>query len=34
VLFPVGYPAPGVTVPDLVRKPLEEIASWIGPERR
>jgi hypothetical protein len=22
---PVGYPAPGCTVPDLVRKPLDEI---------
>ena len=25
VLIPVGYPASGCTVPDLVRKPLEEI---------
>lgn len=25
VLFPVGYPAPGCRVPDLVRKPLDEI---------
>lgn len=25
VLVPVGYPAPGCTVPDLVRKPLDEI---------
>ena len=24
VLIPVGYPAAGATVPDLVRKPLEE----------
>ena len=26
VLIPVGYPATGTVVPDLVRKPLEEIA--------
>ena len=25
VLIPVGYPAPGCTVPDLLRKPLDEI---------
>ena len=25
VLIPVGYPAPGCLVPDLVRKPLAEI---------
>jgi iodotyrosine deiodinase len=25
VLIPVGYPAPGVRVPDIVKKPLEEI---------
>jgi hypothetical protein len=24
ILFPVGYPAPGCEVPDLVRKPLDE----------
>jgi len=24
ILFPVGYPAPGCSVPDLVRKPLNE----------
>jgi iodotyrosine deiodinase len=28
LLMPVGYPAPGATVPDLRRKPLEEIAVW------
>jgi nitroreductase len=28
VLVPVGYPAPGCTVPDLERKPLEEIAEF------
>jgi nitroreductase len=28
ILFPVGYPADGAEVPDLVRKPLEEIAVW------
>ena len=31
VLLPVGYPAEGCTVPDLVRKPLDEIRSWVGP---
>lgn len=25
VLFPVGYPLPGVRVPDLARKPLEDV---------
>ena len=28
ILFPVGYPADGVQVPDLTRKPLEEVAIW------
>ena len=28
VLFPVGYPAPDATVPDLARKPLDEVAVW------
>ncbi len=28
ILFPVGYPAPGATVPNLRRKSLEEIAIW------
>jgi hypothetical protein len=27
VLIPVGYPAAGCTVPDLERKPLEEILT-------
>lgn len=27
-VIPVGYPAEGCTVPDLTRKPLEEIAVW------
>ena len=31
VLMPVGYPAEECTVPDLVRKPLAEIASFLGP---
>lgn len=29
ILFPVGYPAEDATVPDLQRKPLEEVAVWI-----
>lgn len=28
LLMPVGYPAPGARVPDLTRKPLDEIAVW------
>jgi nitroreductase len=28
ILFPVGYPAPGATVPDLVRKRLSEVMKW------
>ena len=28
VLFPVGYPAAGASVPDLRRKSLDEIAVW------
>jgi len=28
LLIPVGYPADGVTVPDLKRKDLEEISKW------
>lgn len=28
ILFPIGFPAPGVKVPDLRRKSLEEVAVW------
>ncbi len=28
LVMPVGYPAPGARVPDLARKPVEEIAIW------
>jgi nitroreductase len=28
MLFPVGYPAADAQVPDLTRKPLDEIARW------
>lgn len=28
LLIPVGYPAPDAEVPDLRRKPLEEIMAW------
>lgn len=28
LLMPVGYPAPDARVPDLQRKPLDEIAVW------
>lgn len=28
ILFPVGYPADDATVPDLDRKPLDDIVQW------
>jgi len=28
ILFPIGYPAEGCQVPDIQRKPLEEVAIW------
>jgi len=30
VLFPIGYPEPGCLVPDLRRKPLDEIMTVVG----
>lgn len=30
VLFPVGYPLPGVKVPDLERKPLDDVLVRVG----
>ncbi|RDV16464.1 nitroreductase family protein [Pontibacter diazotrophicus] len=32
LLLPVGYPAAEVKVPDLKRKPLEEVTVWYGPK--
>lgn len=29
LLIPVGYPAPGVTVPDIRRKSLDEVREWV-----
>ncbi len=29
ILFPVGYPAADALVPDLRRKPLDEVATWV-----
>jgi iodotyrosine deiodinase len=29
LLLPVGYPAPGCPVPDIHRKPLDQIAVWV-----
>ena len=29
ILFPVGYPAPDAQVPDIQRKPLDEVAVWL-----
>lgn len=35
ILFPVGYPAPDATVPDLRRKSLDEVSTWhVTPEDR
>jgi nitroreductase len=31
VLLPVGYPADGCQVPDLRRKELAEVSTWLGP---
>jgi iodotyrosine deiodinase len=28
ILFPVGYPAPGCSVPDITKKPLEDVVTW------
>lgn len=28
LLIPVGYPAEGATVPNISRKPLEEVSAW------
>ncbi len=28
ILFPVGYPAEGALVPDIHRKPLDEVSVW------
>jgi iodotyrosine deiodinase len=28
ILFPVGFPAPDATVPELVRKPLHRVSAW------
>lgn len=28
LLIPVGYPAPDATVPDLIRKPSEQVIEW------
>ena len=28
VMFPIGFPADDAKVPDLRRKPLEEVAVW------
>ncbi len=28
ILFPVGYPAPDCTVPDISKKPLEDVVTW------
>lgn len=29
LLLPVGYPADGTSVPDLARKPLDEVSVWM-----
>jgi len=32
VVIPVGRAAEGAEVPDITRKPLDEVAVWLGPE--
>jgi nitroreductase len=34
VLLVVGFPESDTRVPDIARKPVEEIMSWVGPESR
>ncbi len=34
ILFPIGYPAENAVVPDLQRKPLEDIAVWFTADAR
>lgn len=34
VVFPVGYPAPGALVPNLRRKPLDQVAVWMERPKR
>ena len=29
ILFPIGYPATGALVPELQRKPLDQVAVWL-----
>lgn len=33
LLMPVGYPGPDATVPDLRRKPLDEVSAWFDAPR-
>ena len=28
ILFPIGYPAPDAEVPDIMRKPIADVALW------
>jgi nitroreductase len=30
ILFPIGYPAEGVQVPNIERKPLEDVSVWFS----
>jgi hypothetical protein len=32
-LFPIGHAAPDATVPNLVRKSLDEVAVFVEPSR-
>lgn len=34
LLIPTGYPAPGCHVPDIARKPLDEVLVWVGSGRK
>ena len=34
LLLPIGYPSAGATVPDLLRKPLSQVAVWNPPANK
>lgn len=34
ILFPVGYPATACRVPEISKKPLDDVVSWFEPLRR
>jgi nitroreductase len=32
ILFPVGFPAPDCRVPDITKKPVDEVTTWVTDE--